>query len=400
MSDNKDGVSPLTYHAGLIKCEVHSEQLHPLIDKERQKVARRYRSDNRKLGIASFIISAGFLFVLIYLGISRNLVHFASQYVGGRLLLIVIYFSFLYVAYSFLTLPFAYLGGYTIEHKYGFSTQTKGAWFADWAKSFLVSYILGLAVFGVIYLVIPAAPGLWWLWLSLIMVGISVVLANIFPVVILPLFYKTSPLEDYEMRNEIADLCGRAQLRVRGIFSINLSSKTTKANAAVAGLGNTKRILIGDTLLSKYEKGEILSALAHEITHYREHHIWWLIVWQSIITILMFYLFYRIQPFVYSLLGFGQASEMAAFPVFALLFSALSYLLRPIGAALSRYYERKADSGAFELTQNAEAFIQLIAKLCNEQLSIAYPNPIIEWYKYSHPSPGKRIAFAEKWKQL
>lgn len=371
-----------------------------MIDRERQEIARRYLNDNRKLGIASFVVSAVFLFVLIYMGISRNFVQVAGQYVESRVLLIVIYFSTLYIVYSLLTLPFAYVSGYSVEHKYGFSTQTRSAWFADWFKSFLISYVLGLVVFGVIYLVIPAAPALWWLWLSLIMVGISVVLANIFPVVILPLFYKTSPLNDDELEKGIFDLCGRAQLKVRGIFSINLSSKTTKANAAVAGLGNTKRILVGDTLLSKYEKGEILSALAHEITHYQKHHIWWLIIWQSLITVLMFYIFYRVQPFVYSLFGFGQASEIAAFPVFALIFAALSYLFRPLGAALSRYHERKADMGALLLTRDPDAFIHLIAKLCNEQLSIAYPNPVIEWYKYSHPSPGKRIAFGEKWKYI
>jgi STE24 endopeptidase len=162
-------------------------------------------------------------------------------------------------------------------------------------------------------------------------------------------------------------------------------------------LGNTKRILLGDTLLAKYTTDETLTALAHEIIHYREHHTWWLILWQSMITIVMFYLFYRVQPFVYSWFGFEQAADIAAFPLFALLFAALSYLFRPISSALSRYYERRADRGALTLTTNPDAFISLIAKLCNEQLSIAYPNPVVEWYKYSHPSPGRRISFAEKW---
>jgi STE24 endopeptidase len=209
-------------------------------------------------------------------------------------------------------------------------------WLIDWVKSFLVTYIIGLIVFIVIYLVIPAAPSWWWLWLSLIMIGFSVVLANIFPVLILPLFYKTRTLEDDDLKKDISDLCTQAGLRISGVFTIDLSSKTTKANAAVAGLGNTKRILLGDTLLSKYEKDEVLSALAHEIVHFREHHTWWLILWQSLITIAMFYLFYRVQPFVYSWFGFKQAGDIAAFPLFVLVFSALSYLLRPIGSALSR----------------------------------------------------------------
>lgn len=395
----KVGSSPLTYYVESIKCGVRSKQFHPLIDKEKQEIARRYRSDTRKIGIASLIVTAVFLMILLQFDISKLFVQFIKLYMDSRILLIVIYFSALYVVYSLLAVPFAYLEGYRIEHKYGFSTQTGSAWFADWVKSFLVTFVLGIIVFGVIFLLIPAAPAWWWLWLALIMVGIGVVLANIFPIIILPLFYKTKPLDDDDLKKEIAELCNKADLKVRGIFSIDLSSKTTKANAAVAGLGNTKRILLGDTLLSKYEKNEILSALAHEVVHYREHHTWWLILWQSMITIGMFYLFYRIQPFIYNWLGFEQASEIAAFPLFVLVFSVLSYLFRPVGSALSRFYERKADKGALRLTGDADAFIRLIAKLCNKQLSIAYPHPVVEWYKYSHPSPGRRIAFGEKWKQ-
>lgn len=375
------------------------QDYHPLIDKERQEIASNYRADNRKVSIASLVVAAIFLFVLLQLDISKGFVQFISQYVDNRMLLIIIYFSALYVAYSVLSFPFAYLSGYAIEHKYGFSTQTVRAWLVDWMKSFLIALVIGLIVFAVIYLVIPAAPSWWWFWLALIMIGFSVVLANIFPVVILPLFYKTKTLEDDDLKNEIAELCDRVDLRVSGIFSIDLSSKTTKANAAVVGLGNTKRILLGDTLLSKYEKDEILSALAHEIIHFREHHTWWLMLWQSLITIAMFYIFYRFQPYVYGWFGFGQASEIAAFPLFVLVFSALSYLFRPFGSTLSRFYERRADKGALRLTGKKDAFVHLIAKLCNEQLSIAYPNPIIEWYKYSHPSPGRRIALAEKWEQ-
>lgn len=377
---------------------MRTAKVHPLIDIERQKIARRYRSDNRKVGILSLVVAAGFLLILLYFDISKQLVVLASQHIASRMLLILIYFSAVYIVYSLLTLPFAFVEGYSIEHKYGFSTQSCRAWFLDWLKSLVVTFVIGLIIFELIYLIIPVAPMLWWLWLSLIMVGFSVVLANLFPVVILPLFYKSTPLDDDELKERITGLCTKANLRIRGIFSINLSSKTTKANAAVTGLGNTKRILVGDTLLTKYTADETLSALAHEILHYREHHTWWLILWQSMITIIMFYLFYRIQPFVYNWFGFEQAADIAAFPLFALLFAVLSYLFRPLSSAFSRYYERRADRGALALTTDPDAFKNLIAKLCNEQLAIAYPNPLVEWYKYSHPSPGRRIAFAEKWK--
>jgi STE24 endopeptidase len=373
--------------------------MHPLIDRDRQEVARRYRNDNLKWSIVSLVVSALFLVVILAFDISGGFTGYLSTHIGSRFLLIAAYFFVLYLVFSFLTLPFAYIEGYSIEHKYGFSTQNKRAWFMDWLKSLLVSYVIGMVVFEVIYLLIPASPDLWWLWLSLIMVGFSVILSNVFPVVILPLFYRSTPLEDGELKSEITELSGRGGVSIKGVYSIDLSSKTTKANAAVAGLGNTRRILIGDTLISKFQIGEILSAVAHEIVHYRERHMWWLVLWQSLITIVMFYVFFQAQPFVYGWFGFEQASDIAAFPLFALIFAVISYVFRPIGAVLSRYYERRADSGALNLTGNSEAFVSLIAKFCNEQLSIAYPNRFVEWYKYSHPSPGKRIAFAEKWER-
>ena len=374
-----------------------SQRTHPLIDAERQKIARRYRNDNLRMSIGSLIVSAVLLALILLFDLSEDFVGFLSGTIGARPLLIAVYFSALYFFFSFLTLPFGYAEGYVIEHKYGFSTQNRRAWFMDWLKSFLVTYVIGLLVFEVIYLLIPLAPTLWWLWLSVIMIGFSVILTNVFPVAILPLFYKSSPIQDDELNEEITQLSSRAGIGVQGVYSIDLSSKTTKANAAVVGLGNTKRILIGDTLLSKYERNEVLSAVAHEIVHYSEHHMWWLILWQSLVTLLMFYVFYRIQPVVYAWFGFESAGDIAAFPVFAIIFFVISYVFRPVGAALSRYYERRADGGALKLTGDTLAFVNLIAKFCNEQLSIAFPNRFIEWYKYSHPSPGKRIEFAERW---
>ena len=226
---------------------------------------------------------------------------------------------------------------------------------------------------------------------------IRVILANLFPVLILPLFYKTSPIEDEDLKKRIEEICGRIKINLQGIFSINLSSKSTKANAAVIGLGNTKKILIGDTLIADYTEDEIMSVLTHEITHYKEHHIWWLILWQSLVTVVLFYILYRIHPFFYELAEFEKISEVAAFPIFAIIFAILSFVTQPLTSSISRFYERKADKGALNLTNDSKSFISLMAKFCNKQLLIAYPNPFIEWYKYSHPSPGNRIKSAETW---
>ncbi len=373
--------------------------MHPLIDRAKQKLARKYRKDSRIVSLFSYIVAMFIIAILLFCGVSNNFVAFLNDSIGKRFFVILFYFAALYITYSVITFPLSYAGGYKIEHKYKFSTQNFRAWFGDWIKSFLVSFVLGVMIFEIIYLITDMSPSFWWFWISLIMISFSVVLANVFPVLILPLFYKTSPIENEELRMKVKEMCAKEKIKVRGVFSINLSSKSTKANAAVVGLGNTKRILLGDTFISDYTENEIMSVLAHEITHYHKHHIWWLVLWQSIVTLMMFYLFSLIYPPIYDLAGFDAISDIAAFPLFASIFAILSFIFKPLSAAISRYYERKADKGALCLTKNPEGFISVMAKFCNKQLLIAYPHPLVEWYKYSHPSPGNRIKFAEKWQE-
>jgi len=371
--------------------------MHPLIDPEKQKIARRYKNDHMKVGIASYVVSGSLLIALLYFKISQWFGGVLGSFTGSRFLVALIYFAALFIVYTKINFPFSYLSGFRIEHKYNFSTQNFRAWLVDEIKSFFVGFLLGLVVFEVIYAITLHAAILWWLWLSLIMIGFSIVLANLFPVLILPLFYKTTPLENDALKERIADVCQRAGIKLQGIYTINLSNKSTKANAMVVGLGNTKKILLGDTLITDYIEDEIINVMAHEITHYRERHIWRLIFWQSLVTVGSFFVFSRIAPPIFRAFGFAAVSDLAAFPLFAIIFAGLSFITTPLSVAFSRHYERRADRGALELTGNPGAFISLIAKFCNRDLLIAYPNKLVEWYKYTHPSPGKRIRFAEDW---
>lgn len=374
------------------------KEMHPLIDRDKQRTAKLYRKQNRSVNILSYIVMVIFLILLLYSDVSSNVAAFMETVLHVRALTILGYFAILYVLYSVINFPFVYWSGYVIEHRFGFSTQTFQQWFVDWVKSFCVGFLLGGVIFQFIFLITHVSAQLWWLWLAAAMLIFSVVLTNLFPVLILPLFYKTTPLDDTELKQHIQAVCEHVKIPLHGVFSINLSSKSTKANAAVVGFGNTKRILLGDTLLADYSQEEVLSVLCHEIVHFVERHIWWLTAVQSAITILLFYLFYRIYPYFYGLAGFESVSEIAAFPLFALIFAVLSFIVKPLTAGVSRYFERKADRGALNLTHDADSFISVMAKFCNKQLMIAYPNRLIEWYKYSHPSPGNRIRFAERWR--
>lgn len=375
---------------------MRNDRWHPLIDREKQQIARRYHNEHFLLSLISTSVSVIIIIAIIKLQISQKVFEIITALTFSRFLQVFFYFTFFYLLYSIIILPFSYIGGFKIEHKYSFSTQTLKAWFCDEIKSFFVGLVLGVLVMEVLYAITFYAPDMWWLYFSLIMIVFSVVLSNLAPVLILPLFYKTMPVPDGSLKNRIKEICEKADINIEGVYTINLSSKSKKANAAVVGLGNTKKILLGDTLLAKYDENEILVALAHEITHYQEHHIWYLILWQSIITLVIFYLFYRLHNYVYHWAGFNNISDIAAFPVFVLVFSILLFVFKPLGAAISRHYEKKADHGALILTEIPQYFISLIAKFCNQELALAYPNPLIEFYSYLHPSAGKRIAFAEK----
>ncbi|MGB9720998.1 MAG: M48 family metallopeptidase [bacterium] len=372
---------------------------HSLIDEEKQKIARKYRKEHLIVSIVSSVVSIVILVLIIKFQVSKIFFAGISDLTDSRILQAFLYFLAFYLLYFLISLPFGFIGGYKIEHKYNFSTQTSREWFKDEVKSFFVGLILGLIVFEILYFVTYESPRLWWLYLSLLMILFSVVLSNLFPVLILPLFYKTTPLTDGDLKDKIKEICDRAKMTIEGIFTINLSSKSTKANAMVTGLGNTKKILLGDTLISKYNEDEIIVTLCHEIAHYQQHHIWYLILWNSIITLASFYLLYLIYPAIYKYAGFVEISDISAFPVFVLIFALLSFILKPLGSGISRFYERKADSGALILSKNPQVFIELMAKFCNQELAIAYPHPLVELYSYTHPSIGKRIEFAERFQK-
>ncbi len=372
---------------------------HPLIDEEKQRIARRYHNEHLFVNIISSVASIAIIILIIKFQISQKFFYLITDLTDSRIVQASLYFIAFYCLYFLISLPFGFFSGYKIEHKYNFSTQTLKEWVKDQIKSFFIGLILGLVLFEILYFINLRFVHYWWFYLSILMIFFSIVLANLFPILILPLFYKTTPLEDGDLKNRIKEICEKAKIKIEGIFVINLSSKSTKANAMVVGLCNTKKILLGDTLISKYSADQVVVTLCHEITHYQQHHIWYLILWNSLITITVFYLFYLVYPVAYKIFGFKDISDISAFPGFILIFTLLAFLIKPISSGISRFYEKKADEGALDLSKNPQSFIELMVQLCNQEFAIAYPNPLIEFYNYSHPSIGKRIQFAERFQK-
>ena len=289
--------------------------------------------------------------------------------------------------------------GFRLERRFKLSNQRVGSWLWDEAKGFLLSLVLGTIVVELLYLTIRQWPQNWWLLAWVLFMGLFVLLAQLAPVVLFPIFYKFEPLEDEELRRRLVILSERAGTRVRGVYRWRLSEKSKKANAALTGLGSTRRIILADTLLDNYTPDEIEAVLAHELGHHVHRHILKSILVQAAITFVGFWaanwtLHYAVDHHM-----FEELSDFANLPLLALVSVVLSFLLMPALNAYSRFNERQADRYAFESTASVEPFVSSMNKLAEQNLAERTPSKWVEWFFHSHPSISRRLAAAERWER-
>jgi STE24 endopeptidase len=363
--------------------------------------ARHYNLIRRWLGIADFVVGFAFLIVLLVTGWSGWLRDLAYRLgFQNYSLAVFMYLFLLLVSSKILGIGLDYYG-FRLERRYNLSTQKFGDWIWDEAKGFLVGLVLGSMVVELLYFTIRQWPQNWWLlaWGSCMV--LFVVFAQLAPVALFPIFYKFEPLENEDLRRRLVVLSERAGTRVRGIYRWKLSEKSKKANAALTGLGATRRIILADTLLDNYTSDEIEAVLAHELGHHVHRHILKSIFVQAGITLLGFWaanftLHYAVD---HHLFEFVQVSDFANLPLLALVAAALSFLLMPALNAYSRYNERQADRYAFESIASVEPFISSMNKLAEQNLAERTPANWVEWFFHSHPSISKRLAAAEGWKR-
>ncbi|HID86957.1 MAG TPA: M48 family peptidase, partial [Anaerolineae bacterium] len=219
-----------------------------IIDPQRQRKAKEYARIRRRLFVVDLALGAFVLLALLLGGISPWLKGQILAITTSTPLAVALYFLVVAVGYEALTFPLSTYSGFVLPHRYGLSTQTLPAWLLDRAKGALLALGLGLVGIEVVHYLLRAFPQVWWLLTAVFILFFTIVLSNLAPILILPLFFRLTPLEDEELVQRLMALAERARTRVRGVFTINLSSKTTAANAALMGLGNTRRIVLGDTL--------------------------------------------------------------------------------------------------------------------------------------------------------
>lgn len=374
------------------------------LDDARQQKARRYARQRQTLTLINLGISAVVIAILLFSGLSfwlRDALGFAAGWQpipGWQPLLIALYFLALGAAIAIIDAPLTWYSGYILPHRYGLSTQRVGAWLLDGVKSLAISLPIEILAVLFVYLLLAISPDAWWLWTGLAMLLFTVVLANLAPILLLPLFYKLTPLPDGDVKERALALAALAHTRVRGIYSMNMSAKTTAANAAVMGLGNTRRIVIGDTLLNHYTPDEIEVVVAHELGHQVHRDIPKLIIMQSVTMLGGLYLVnLALHAVVGAFPAYHGLSDPATMPLVAAVLGIFGLVVLPLSNGFSRVVERQADGYALESTGKVDAFISAMTRLANQNLAELSPSPLVEFFLYNHPSIGNRLAFARSY---
>ena len=295
-------------------------------------------------------------------------------------------------------LPLGFYSGFVLERQYDLSKETLRGWFADRAKSFGIGVILAAAAAELVYAFIRLSPDRWWLTAGVAFTVLVVGLTNVAPVLLLPIFYTVKPLDREALRARLLALAERAGARVLGAYEWGLGEKTKKANAALAGLGGTRRILVSDTMLAEFSDDEIEVVLAHEIAHHVHGDIWKGIAFESALIVAGFYLASQVLHATAGAAGLRGVDDVAGLPLLLLAAGAVSLVMVPAAHAMSRSFERNADRFALDLTNNPHAFISAMRRLGAQNLAEEDPSKVVQWLFYSHPPVRERIAAAQAFK--
>jgi STE24 endopeptidase len=371
-----------------------------VLDAERQKKAKQYARIGRKLFFVDLALGGVYVIAWLIFGWSISLRN-ALAAISTADWFLVAGVSFVFVAVLYvIDLPLAYYSGFVLPHRFELSTQPIGGWIGDQIKEILIGGIFGFIVIEMIYAVLRAAPDTWWLWAAAIMLLFTVVLANLSPILIMPLFYKVVPLgeEHADLSARLIRLAEQAHTKVRGVYKFDMSRRTKAANAALMGLGNTRRIVLGDTLLNEFSADEIETVLAHELGHQVNKDIPIGIVVETASTVIGLWIASLAMNWGVAVFGYASPADPASLPLFVLVMGLFGLITMPLGNAYSRWRESQADAYALQATHNPQAFIGAMTRVANQNLGEVDPEPWEEFLLHSHPALGKRIKMAEAYK--
>jgi len=363
------------------------------LDHDRQELAKEYAHIRYRLLILDLVIGGAYLLSWLVFDWSLKLSTSLEKIFTNEWFLVAGFAAFFGGVYYLISLPLSLYESYFLPHRFQLSNQSLKGWIGDQVKGLVIGGTIGLIVLEIIYALLRAAPETWWLWAGGFLLIFNVILANIAPILLFPLFFKFIPLgEDHaDLTQRLTTLAEKAGTHVQGVYKFDMSRRTKAANAALTGLGNTRRIILGDTLLNEFNTDEIETVLAHELGHHVHKDIPIGIFVEATITLVGLYLVSLTMKWGVTAIGFSSTADVASMPLFGLVLAFYGLLTMPVINSFSRWREKKADEYSILITGKKQAYASALARLANQNLADANPEPWIEFLLYSHPSINRRI---------
>ena len=357
---------------------------------------KEYTGRKIRLSIWRTVLTFAFLIVILVIGASTFVRTLVADWSGNFYFQAALYLIIFRIIYDAVFLPMDYYGSFTLEHEFSLSNQT----FFDWIKQGLKKWMLSLLLFmfaaEALYAILKFFPNYWWLVAMAGWFVLTIVIGKLAPVLIIPLYYKCTKLENDELKEKLLKISSACNVKIKEVFEIQLSKETKKANAAVVGFGKSKRILIADSLLQNYTNDEIEAIFAHELGHICLHHITKIFIFGAAVSFVVFYFAYISFDKSMVLFGFEQVYDVAAFPLLVLIFSIAGLIFLPLQNAFTRHLEKQADLFAVSHIQGSENFASALSKLGKQNLSDPSPSKIVRFFFYTHPPISERISYTHK----
>jgi len=375
------------------KGHIVPEVLATEVDSARLARISAYTAARARLGLLrsalSALLLAGFLFAGGLAWYDAAVFRAFPSFVGGG----VAFLTGLLLLSAVLSIPFQLYSDFRLEARYGFNRQTVGLWWADWLKNTLLSLLFSALLAAGGLRLVQAAPHTWWLWVSALIGGFSLLLTVLSPYLIEPLFYRMEPLDVAGLREGIRSLTERAGVHVGRVLKVDASRRSGHSNAYFTGIGRQKRVVLFDTLLAQMTEPQILAVLAHELGHWKKQHVLTRMIVMQLLLVVFAYVGFLLAPSAAlpHLLGLSEASFPARITILGIGASLLMFPLTPIFSAWSRRDERQADQFAVELHGAPLELAGALAKLGTENLSNLHPHPLYAAFYYSHPPLAERV---------
>jgi STE24 endopeptidase len=367
-------------------------RLNGICPEEEYRKSQLYDKDNKKLSFWSSAFNLVIILGMIVAGGFSVIDGFARIFSMNLVAISLIFFLVIGLASDIINIPFSWYDTFVIEKKYGFNTMTIRTFITDHIKSWFIALLVGIPVLGLITWFYYKTGPSFWLYAWALITIFSVFMNYFYSELIVPLFNKQTPLEEGSLRNKIEEFANKTGFKLKNIYVINGSKRSTKSNAYFSGFGQKKRIVLFDTLLKDLTEDEIVAVLAHEIGHYRKKHILIGLLSSIVLTGLMLFLFSLVvnNPELSQALGAGSSSFHLGLIVFGILYSPLSLLIGLVSNFVSRRHEFSADRYAKENFSGA-ILGDALKKLSVKNLSNMMPHPAYVFFHYSHPPLLERL---------